>query len=330
MFVQNFTVSGGVATPSPVDERAWRAVPGTPDSYQWLVLARPGTDELTSLREHFGLHPLAVEDAGEEHQRPKLERYGDHVLLVVKTMRHVGTDERLRTGEVNVFVGADFAVTVLHGDAAAEGPDGGSAFVDALLADADPETLAMGPAALLHAVCDHVVDSYEEAGEALARDAEALDDAVFDRARDDQIPLVHMLRRHLADVRRCAEPLREPLARLAEESRHAFPHELVAYLRDVGDHLHRFMDTVDHLEGSVASAFDALAAQISLRQNEDMRKISAGAALVVVPTLIAGVYGMNFRHMPELDWQFGYAFALGLMAASVALMWVLFRRSGWF
>ncbi len=329
MFIANYEVVAGVAKRLPINPTALRQRPAGAGTYQWLVVARPTPAELAALQVAFNLHPLVVEDAGEEHQRPKLERYGDMLFLVAKTVRQPGDRLRLRTGEVNVCVGADFALTVLHGDAATSRNGDGIELVERFQSRADPRVWSLGPAAILHAVCDYVVDNYENVGQLLAHEGDALDDAVFDRARDDQIPLVHLMRRHLADLRRCAEPLRAPLARLSDESRHSYPHELVVYLRDVGDHLHRFMDALNHLEGAVASAFDALAAQISLRQNEDMRRISAGAALVVVPTLIAGVYGMNFRHMPELDWHYGYAFAVGLMLSSVGLLFVLFRRSGW-
>jgi magnesium transporter len=329
VLVDDVLVTDGAVSRDEGPATLERAAPAH-GTYQWLCLARPTHDELARLGELFTVHPLALEDAGEEHQRPKLELYDDLALLVVRTVRRVAADQRLRTGEVNVFVGRDFVITVLHGDAAGPaGEPGPPQFWKDLVELWDPDVMRLGPAAAVHAVCDLVVDGYEEVADDLLRASDNLEDAVFDMARDDQITLVHQLRRQLADLTRAVTPLREPLNRIAESPRHPYPPQLTAYLRDVSDHVARLHGTLDHLTELIGSAFDAYAAQISLRQNEDMRKISAGAALVVVPTLIAGVYGMNFRHMPELEWTFGYPLALLLMACSMAGLWIFFKRSGW-
>ena len=306
----------------PPDYATLRAGVRRPGDFVWLGLHSPSAEELAAVADAFGLHPLAVEDAVHAHQRPKLELYGESLFLVLKTLWYVDDTDQVETGEVNVFVGEDFVVTVRHG--------AGSALEPARLAlEADPRLAAQGPSAVVHAVADRVVDGYLGVVAELQTDVDEVETSVFSGLRTRDSARIYTLKRELAEVRRAVQPLREPVRRLAagQIARVASDNEPV--LPAVLDHLTRAAEDVDTMEALLSSAFEAHLAQISVQQNDDMRKISAGAALVVVPTLIAGVYGMNFRHMPELEWTLGYPFALLLMASVVAGLWVFFKRSGW-
>ncbi|WP_028660910.1 magnesium and cobalt transport protein CorA [Nocardioides insulae] len=292
-----------------------------PGDFVWLGLHDPGEDEVARVAEEFELHPLAVEDALSAHQRPKLEQYGDTLFLVLKTLRYAA-DDTVETGEISVFLGKDFVVTVRHGPGMPLGA--ARAALDGRIA-----TGGLGPSAAVHAVVDLVVDGYLEVVADLMTDVDEVETSVFSPQRTKDSTRIYTLRRELAEVRRAVQPLLEPIQRFASGGVYVDA-GVEPFFRDVLDHLTRAADTVDSLETLLSGAFDAHLAQLSLQQNEDMRRISAGAALIVVPTLIAGVYGMNFRVMPELDWAFGYPYALILMAATVVGLWIFFRRSGWF
>ena len=290
--------------------------------FVWVGLHEPDPEELAEVAAAFSLHQLAVEDAVKAHQRPKLERYEDSLFLVLKTLWYVDEDDAVETGEINLFVGNDFVVSVRHG----EGSGLKQARVDL---EARQAVLAHGPSAVVYAICDQVVDGYEHVTDSLVEDVDEVEMSVFSEDRTDDSARIYVLKRELAEVRRAVLPLRDPMARFATGTVHGIDREAAPYFRDVGDHLNRCADTVDELDGLLSTAFEAHLARISVQQNDDMRKISAGAALVVVPTLIAGVYGMNFDHMPELHWQFGYLWALLLMVGtSAGLLW-FFKRSGW-
>ena len=302
--------------------RELRAKAVADGDFVWVGLHEPSKAEVHEVAEVFGLHSLAVEDAVKAHQRPKLERFEDSVFLVVKTLWYVDEDDAVETGEIAIFVGADFVVTVRHG----EGIELHSAREEL---EVSRRVLSQGPGGVLYAVLDRVVDAYLDVVDELVVDVDEIEASVFSSDRTHDSARIYVLKRELAEVRRAVLPLREPLARLSGGDVPTVTDQAAPFFRDVGDHLARTAETVDSLDALLSTAFDAYLAQISVRQNDDMRKISAGAALVVVPTLIAGIYGMNFRHMPELDWTFGYPFALGLMAAVAAGLWVLFKKSGW-
>jgi magnesium transporter len=189
--------------------------------------------------------------------------------------------------------------------------------------------LEHGPMAVLYAICDRVVDEYEKVGEALEVDVDEVEESVFSEARTDDSNRIYVLKREIAEVRRAVMPLREPMRRFALAQVTGIDEETATYFRDVSDHLQRVSEVIDNLDVLLSTAFDAHLARISVQQNEDMRKISAGAALVVVPTLIAGIYGMNFAHMPELDWTYGYPFAVALMVGVSAVLLWFFKKSGW-
>jgi magnesium transporter len=303
-----------------------RACRGDEGDFVWVGLHDPTSDELDAVATVFGLHPLAVEDALHAHQRPKLEHYDDMAFLVLKTLWYVDAEDAVETGEINLFIGRDYVITVRHG----EGTDLASSRRDL---EQRAQVLEQGPAAAVYAVCDRVVDDYERVGAALEVDVDEVETSVFSPERTNDSARIYTLKREIAEVRRAVMPLREPMRRFANGQglgplADLDPHT-ATYFRDVSDHLQRVSEVVDSLDSLLSTAFDAHLAGISVQQNEDLRKISAAAALVVVPTLIAGIYGMNFDHMPELGWAFGYPFALLLMvAASGGLLW-WFKRSGW-
>ena len=294
---------------------------GTGD-FVWIGMHDPSLDEIHEVAEVFGLHPLAVEDAVQAHQRPKLERFGEMVFLVLKTLWYVDENDAVETGEIAMFVGADFVVSVRHG----QGNELHSAREEL---EESRQVLSHGPGGVLYAVIDRVVDEYLDVVDELVIDVDEIEESVFSADRTNDSARMYVLKREIAEVRRAVLPLREPVLRLASGDIPAVTEEATPFFRDVSDHLARAAETVDGLDSLLSTAFDAHLAQISVQQNDDMRKISAGAALIVVPTLIAGIYGMNFKHMPELSWTYGYPFAVLLMAAAAGGLWVLFKRSGW-
>jgi magnesium transporter len=293
-----------------------------PGDFVWVGLHEPSEDELATVEKEFGLHPLAVEDAFTAHQRPKLERYEHTLFLTLKSLWYVDEKDAVETGEVNMFVGDDFVITVRHG----AGSELHSARRDL---EGKATVLTHGPSAVVYAVCDRIVDGYLAVMNELEEDVDEVETSVFSQQRTNDSARIYTLKREIAEARRAVLPLREPMRRFATGAVPGIEEGSAPFFRDVLDHLNQAAETVDALDQLLSTAFDAHLAQISVQQNDDMRKISAGAAIVVVPTLIAGVYGMNFHHMPELSWTYGYPYAIGLMAASVFVLWVFFKRSGW-
>lgn len=293
-----------------------------PDDFVWVGLYKPSAGELDDVAEAFGLHPLAVEDALKAHQRPKLERYDDSIFLTLKTLWYVDADDQVETGEINLFVGRDFVITVRHGR--------GSELHSARnRLEGESAVLTHGPSSVVYAVCDTVVDSYIDVIDELQIDVDEIETSVFSADRTDDSNRIYVLKREIAEVRRAVLPLREPMRKFADGLVHGVEREAGPFFRDVLDHLNQSADVVDNLDSLLSTAFDAHLARITVQQNDDMWKISAGAALVVVPTLIAGIYGMNFKHMPELGWTIGYPLALVLMFGISGLLWFFFKRSGW-
>jgi magnesium transporter len=290
--------------------------------FVWVGLHQPTEAELEDVAIAFGLHPLAVEDAFKAHQRPKLERYEDSLFLVLKTLWYVDEDDAVETGEINVFVGEDFVVTVRHGK--------GSQLQSArTFLESDETVLVHGPSAVVYAVCDTVVDGYMAVVDELQIDVDEVEESVFSPARTNDSVRIYTLKREIAEVRRAVMPLRDPMRRFATGAVTGMDEQAAPFFRDVADHLSQAADVVETLDGLLSTAFDAHLARISVQQNDDMRKISAGVGLVAAPTLIAGVYGMNFAYIPELRWHLGYFFALFLMFGTSGALWVWFKKSGW-
>jgi len=274
--------------------------------------------------EEFDLHELAVEDAIKGHQRPKLEVYGDWFFLILKTARYVDPDRELIdfTGEVVLFVGERFLISVRHGDAAP---------LDGVRhrLEERPDLLAHGAAAVLHGVVDAVVDGYQDAVERLDPLVEHVQEITFSEGGDAPVEQIYRLKREMLDFHRATFPLIEPFHRLSTGRWQFVAEELSSYFRDVEDHLIRVVGQVDAYSDLLTSVLQANLTQVSLRQNEDMRKISAWVAIIAVPTMIAGVYGMNFEHMPELEWEFGYPLVVGAMLVVCTALFMYFRRIGW-
>lgn len=308
---------------------AVECVRSTDDGFVWLGLHEPTEREFAGVAELFGLHPLAVEDAVEAHQRPKLERYGDTLFMVFKTVCYVehteltATSEVVSTGEIMLFVGQDFVITVRHGRHGSLGP-----LREEL--EARPEQLAKGPAAVLHAIADHVVDEYLAVTEAVQADLDQVETDVFSAHGERADPgRIYQLKRELLELRRAVAPLARPVLELATRPERVVAPEIQAYFRDVSDHLLRATEQIAAYDELLNSILQAHLAQVGVAQNEDMRKITAWAALIAVPTMVCGVYGMNFEHMPELHWRFGYPLVLGVIAVACLVLYRGFKRNGW-
>ena len=299
-----------------------RAAASGDDDFVWVGLHLPSADELDRVAKVFNLHPLAVEDALKAHQRPKLERYEDALFLVLKTLWYVDADDAVETGEINLFVGRNFIVTVRHG----EGAELHTARLDL---EQQTAMLGHGPSAVVYAICDRVVDSYEAVASSLEEDVDEVEESVFSPTRSQDSKRIYILKRELAEVRRAVNPLREPMKRLATGAVPYVTQEAVPFFRDVADHVVRVSESIETLDALLSTAFDAHLARISLQQNEDMRKISAWVAIAAVGTLVAGIYGMNFVNMPELHWHYGYYYAVTLMVVASLVLYRLFKKSGW-
>jgi magnesium transporter len=293
-----------------------------PGKFVWVGLYEPTEEEFDSLRREFDLHPLAVEDAIHAHQRPKLEMYADMVFLVLKTARYVDPTEVIQLGEVLVFIGEDFIITVRHGEASSLRP------VRERL-DADPARLRKGPGAVLHAILDLVVDDYQPAIDGLETDIEQVEEQLFSGERVNPAERIYRLQREVLSFRKATAPLVEPIDKLARGHFALIHPEIRDYFRDVNDHLIRARDQLDAMRDLLSSSLQANLTQVGVRQNEDMRRISAWVAIIAVPTAIAGIYGMNFEDMPELRWGLGYPAALLAMAVICSLLYRYFKKVGW-
>jgi magnesium transporter len=291
--------------------------------FVWIGLKEPSEEEFDSVSREFHLHELAVEDAIDAHQRPKIELYGDTLFLVLKTARYHDESETVEIGEILLFVGDGFIVSVRHGSA--------SDLHDVRLrTESRPELLRCGPGAVLHAIVDKVVDDYEPVLAGIEDDIEELEQDVFSPERSNPTERIYKLKREVLQMHRATAPLVEPLEKLAKahygEHVHKDIHE---YFRDVLDHVLRANETVDGYRETLNGILDANAAQVGVRQNDDMRKISAWVAIAAVPTAVAGIYGMNFRHMPELRWTYGYPAVLIAVTLICLVLWRQFKRAGW-
>ena len=292
----------------------------------WIGLYRPTYEEFAEVTRHFDLHELAVEDAVNAHQRSKLERYGDTLFCVLRPARYIDETETVEFGEVHVFAGPHFVVTVRHGEA----PD--LAAVRSAL-EARPHLLRRGPVAILHAIVDRVVNDYAPVVAGVEHDIDEIEDEVFEGSAGAS-RRVYELTREVIDFQRATKPLIPILERLMIDA--GVSEEEGRYVRDVLDHAIRLQERVDGFRQLLQSILNVnltletkALSEASIRQNEEVKKISAWAAILFAPSVIGTVYGMNFRHMPELDWRFGYLFALGLMVAVSAMLYVVFKRRGW-
>jgi magnesium transporter len=288
----------------------------------WIGLKDPTDAEFDLVKDELQLHPLAVEDAIDGHQRPKLEIYDASLFVVVKPLRYIDETSDIETGEVMVFLGDRFVVTVRRGEA------GPLAAVRKLI-ESDPTRLSIGPVAVLHGVMDAVVDNYDLIDREIQEDMERLETSVFADDRSSDAREIYALKREVLEMRRAAIPLIEPARRLSEDVIPHVPDVAKPFFRDVSDHLLRSVDHIESYDRLLTDILNAHLAQVSVRQNDDMRKISAWVAIAAIPTAIAGIYGMNFHHFPELNWQYGYPFTLLAMAVICSILFRAFKKSGW-
>ncbi|MEV7996906.1 magnesium/cobalt transporter CorA [Streptomyces sp. NPDC086077] len=303
-----------------------RAVGG----FVWIGLHEPSEREFGLVTEEFALHPLSVEDALKAHQRPKLEVYDDSLFMVLKPVVYEPESDAVSTGEVMIFLGDAFVVTVRHGV-------GSPLAAVRRRLEQEPELLGKGPTSVLYAIADATVDHYLDVSAELQTDLEELEAEVFSPdsgGSRHSASRIYGFKRQIMEFRRATGPLGGPLNRLAAVGTLGSAVPFVdgkarPFFRDVNDHLTRVNESVEGLDRLVSDVLSAHLAQMSVRQNDDMRKISAWAAMAAIPTMIAGIYGMNFEHMPELHWVWAYPAVIALMAALEVLLYRTFKRRGW-
>jgi magnesium transporter len=294
-----------------------------PHAFLWIGLKNPTDAEFDLVNDELQLHRLAVEDAVKGNQRPKVELYDNTIFVVMKTLKYIEETSDIETGEVMLFVGDRFVVTVRRGEA---NPLAG---VRQAL-EANVHSLRHGEIAVVHAVMDSIVDNYVAIDAELQKDLEDIEASVFAGANRVSSATIYRLKREVLEFRRAAVPLAGPLRMLHDGSRSPLPQKEVRLLfRDVADHLLRVIDHVESYDRLLTDILNAHLAQISVQQNADMRKISAWVAIAAVPTMIAGIYGMNFDNMPELRWHYGYYIVVAIMATACLGLYRAFRKSGW-
>ncbi|SDY16567.1 magnesium transporter [Micromonospora pattaloongensis] len=298
------------------------------NSFVWLGLHEPSEAEMAEIAETYGLHELAVEDAVKAEQRPKLEQFGEVDFLVLRTARYVEHDELtensevVETGQVMLFIGRCFVITVRHGDACRLAP---------VRADLErkQDLMVQGPWAVAYAVLDRVVDLYLEVADKIEIDLDTVEAEVFARDGRGSIQGIYQLKRELVEFKRTVAPLQRPLMTLTAEINDQVPPEIRSYFRDVQDHLTRTVEQVNSFDDLLNSILQARLAQVTVDQNNDMRKIAAWAAIAAVWTAVAGIYGMNFTVMPELQWAYGYPTVLAVILGVSFGLYRWFRRNGW-
>ena len=324
-----------VATPASTAETAV-ALRDTPGAMAWIGLYQPSRSDLLAVGEEFGLHELAIEDAIQAHQRSKIERYDDTLFVVLRAARYVDAEEEIEFGELHIFTGPNFILTVRHGDS----PN--LARVRRRM-EADPDALRLGPEGIMYAILDAVVDGYAPVLRGLEIDIEEIEAEVF-TGNSEVSRRIYELSQEVVEFERAVKPLRAILAGLAAGfTKYGVAEELQESLRDVADHTAHAAERIEGFRITLRDILSLNATLVAQRQNEEMKnlaeasneqneevkKISAWAGILFAPTLVSSLYGMNFAHMPELSWELGYLWAIGAMLASSIVMWVIFRRKGW-
>ncbi len=309
-------------------DEALRAARAQDDAFVWLGLHEPSQDEMAAVAATYGLHELAVEDAVKAEQRAKLEQFGAVHFLVLRTARYIEHDQLTETsqvvevGQVLIFIGDRFVITVRHGDASRLAP------VRAEL-ESKQMLLEQGPWAVAYAVTDRIVDLYLEVADQIESDLDTLEENVFSRESGSPVQQIYQMKRELVEFRRAVVPLQRPLLRLTSAQNQVVPEEVRRYFRDVQDHLTRTVEQVAGYDDLLNSILQARLAQVTVDQNNDMRKIASWAGISAVWTAFAGIYGMNFEHMPELKWTFSYPVLWTLLLGISVLLYRAFRRNGW-
>jgi magnesium transporter len=299
------------------------------NAFVWLGLYQPSEDEMAGIAQSYGLHELAVEDAVKAEQRPKLEQFGAVHFLVLRTARYVPhselteTSQVVETGQMMIFIGDRFVITVRHGDASELAP------VRANLETERPVLLEQGPWAVAYAVTDRVVDLYVEVADQVEADLDIIEATAFSREGGIRVQQIYQMKRELVEFRRAVVPLQRPLATITNTQSRLVPKEIRRYFRDVQDHLTRTVEQVSSYDDLLNSILQARLAQVTVDQNNDMRKIASWAGIATVWTAVAGIYGMNFDFMPELGWKYSYPFLWALLLAASVFLYRAFRRNGW-
>jgi len=291
--------------------------------FVWVGLHDPSPELLQQIQKEFGLHDLAVEDAQVAHQRPKLEQYGDSIFVVLRPAILASDQERIELGETHLFLGSRYIVSIRHGDTP------GYAAVRTRC-ESTPALLAKGPGFVLYAVMDFIVDHYFPVLDTLGDQLERLEDEIFSETFDRKtVQRIYDLKRNLVEVKRAVSPLVDVCNRLVRFDMPLIPEDTRPYFRDVYDHAIRINEHVDTLRELLTGALEAHLSLTAVAQNDAMKKLAGWAAIIGVPTMVAGVYGMNFKFMPELEWRYGYPGVMACMAAVCGFLYYRFKRSGW-
>jgi magnesium transporter len=302
----------------PIDGAGeWRKRPG---HVVWIGLLEPSTDLLARVQREFGLHDLAIEDAAQPHQRPKLEQYGDCVFIVARTAHML--EGRISFGETHIFVGRGYIVSVRHGASTSYAPV-------RQRAESCPSVLSHGEDYILYALLDFIVDNYMPVLETMNTEVEAIEDKVFGELQQSEVQRLYMLRRDLLRLRNAASALVDVCRRIQRVEVRPIEPTMQPLFRDVTDHIHRVQDEIDALREVLAFAFEASMMAGQVQQTHISRRLAAWAAILAVPTAVAGIYGMNFEFMPELKWQYGYLAILTAVAAICGTLYYRLRKSGW-
>ncbi len=291
------------------------------EGFAWIGLYEPNEEEFESVTGEFDLHELAVEDAIKAHQRPKIERYGNSVFVVLKSARYIDETETVEFGEIHAFVGPGFIITVRHGEAS-------ELHEVRERLENEPDLLRRGPSAVLYAIMDQVVDDYAPVSDGLETDIDEIEAEVFG-GNAAVSRRIYALSREVIGFRRATHPLNEVLERLIEGEVYDVDPELQRYLRDVQDHALRTTEQVEAFRELLSNILSVNLTLVGLNQNDEVKKISAWAAILFAPTLVGTVYGMNFEDMPELSWHLGYPFALVLMVGVSLTLYAVFKRRDW-
>lgn len=292
-----------------------------PDAFVWLGLYQPEPDFMYKVQEEFGLHELAVEDALTAHQRPKIEQYGDSLFIVVKTVKEHEGD--FSFGETHLFAGKNFLITIRHGASESYAP------VRARAAQ-NPEMLSHGPGYPLYCILDFITDRYSELTAALGEKISDMEESMFRSDFDrDAVQVVYSMRRHLLALKNAAAPVEEICTQLIRIHEHIIPQPLRAYIRDVQDHASHVVADTDDMREMLTSAMHVNLALVTVQQNEVVKKLAGWGAILVVPTVVFSMYGMNFTHMPELQARYGYPATLVGTLLLCVLMWRKLRKSKW-
>jgi len=292
------------------------------NDFVWVGLRDPFDDELEHAAKAFGIHPLAIEDAEQIHERPKVDVFGDTLTIVLRPARYLEDTETVEFGQITILVSPRHLVVVRHGDAVP---------LTDLRArmEADPHWLKQGPGAVVHAIVDTVVEAYIPVLAGIGDDIDEVEEVVFSPIRDSPTQRIYDLKREVLEFSKAAVPLADVLGKLKNLDHPVFNDELRRYFADTNDDVRHVVDQLVTDRELLTSALEANLTQVSVRQNEDMRKISAWVAILAVPTMIAAIYGMNFEEMPELNYKYGYYIVLSLILASCVVLHRIFKRSGW-